>query len=167
MPEDLSDDQPDLALLDPTMIVVTASDGRERDGCLVGFHAQASIEPLQHCVWLSKANHTFELARGASHLGVHLLTGADHDLAERFGGQRGDEVDKFAGLDVTEGPGSTPLLTACPNRFVLRVHDTFDVGGDHVAFVGTIAEHHGLTGTLDPLRLHAATDIEPGHAADD
>ena len=167
MPEPEPDHQPDLGLLDPAMIVVTAASGGERDGCLVGFHAQASIEPLQHCVWLSTANHSFDLARHASHLGVHLLTGGDHDLAARFGGQRGDEVDKFAGLDVTDGPGSVPLLTACEHRFVLQVRDTFDVGGDHVAFVGPIAEHHGLAGDLDPLRLHAVTDIEAGHPADD
>ena len=39
--------EPDLSLFDPAMIVVTTANGTEQDGCLVGFQAQASIEPLQ------------------------------------------------------------------------------------------------------------------------
>jgi hypothetical protein len=45
--------------LDAALIVVTAAEGRQRAGCLVGFHSQSSIEPWRYCVWLSKANYTY------------------------------------------------------------------------------------------------------------
>jgi flavin reductase (DIM6/NTAB) family NADH-FMN oxidoreductase RutF len=56
--------------LDPPLIVVTTAVGDERGGCLVGFHAQSSIDPGRYCMWLSKANHTYRLALRSTHLGI-------------------------------------------------------------------------------------------------
>jgi flavin reductase (DIM6/NTAB) family NADH-FMN oxidoreductase RutF len=62
-----------MSSLDPPLIVVTTAVGDERGGCLVGFHAQSSIDPGRYCIWLSKANHTYRLALRATHLGIHFL----------------------------------------------------------------------------------------------
>ena len=43
------------------------------------------------------------------------------DLVELFGGETGDEIDKFERCAWRPGPGGTPLLDGCPNRFVGRV----------------------------------------------
>jgi hypothetical protein len=85
-------------------------------------------------------------------------------VATWFGGLTGDEVDKFAGHPVADGPGGVPMLRALPNRVVLRrevVHD--DGAGDHVGIVGPIVEAVG--GGFEPLRLSAVDDIDPGHEA--
>ena len=42
-----------MASLDPPMAVVTAASGGERAGCLVGFHAQCSIDPPRFLVDVS------------------------------------------------------------------------------------------------------------------
>ena len=155
-----------VASLDAPMVVVTAASGGVRDGCLVGFHSQASIGPPRYGVWLSKANRTYEVAMAATHLGVHALTEHDLPLAERFGSLTGDDVDKFAGLDVAVGDGGAPVLTACPHRMVVRRLSTFDHGGDHVCVVTEpVAVEAG--GSFTPLRLSAVVGMEPGHAADD
>jgi flavin reductase (DIM6/NTAB) family NADH-FMN oxidoreductase RutF len=99
-----------MAALDSPLIVVTAADERERAGCLVEFHVQSSIEPQRYCVWLSKANYTYRVALHSSHLVIHFLTVDDLPLAELFGTQTGDTVDKFAGLPVDSGPGGAPVL---------------------------------------------------------
>ena len=39
-------------------------------------------------------------------------------LAELFGGETGDEVDKFARCAWHEGPEGVPMLDGCANRFV-------------------------------------------------
>src|SRR5689334_4121659 len=96
--------------LDPALVIVTTALDGERAGCLVGFHAQSSIDPARYCAWLSKANHTYRVAQRSTHFAVHLLSAADAELAKRFGTLSGDEVDKFAGLDFTEGDGGVPLL---------------------------------------------------------
>jgi flavin reductase (DIM6/NTAB) family NADH-FMN oxidoreductase RutF len=148
--------------LDAALIVVTAADGRERAGCLVGFHSQSSIEPGRYCVWLSKANFTYRVALRSTHLGIHFLAGADTDLASRFGSLTGDDVDKFAGLDVSDGPGGVPMLPACTNRVVARRTAMVDEGGDHVCFVTEPVTVH-TDGPFEPLRLSRTPHVEAGH----
>lgn len=145
----------------PMAIVTTCVDG-ERAGCLVGFHGQSSIEPRRYSVWLSKANHTFRVALHAEHLGVHLLTEADRDLAELFGTNSGDDVDKFALCDWGSTPEGVPALTRCPNMFVGRRTGLFDDGGDHVCFV-TEPVVVLAAGAFVPLWLSDVDDLTPGH----
>jgi len=45
--------------LETPAYVVTAADGDDRAGCLVGFASQCSIEPPLFVVWLSKLNRTW------------------------------------------------------------------------------------------------------------
>ncbi len=148
--------------LDAELIVVTAADGHERAGCLVGFHSQSSIEPGRYCIWLSKANFTYRVALRATHLGVHFLTMADLDLASRFGSLTGDDVDKFAELGVSDGPGGVPMLPACANRIVARRTALLDEGGDHVCFVTEPVAVH-TEGPFEPLRLSRAPNLVAGH----
>lgn len=155
-----------MAELDPPMVVLTAAADGERAGCLVGFHAQCSIDPAQYAIWVSKANHTHAIAIRAEHLAVHVLGSGDHDLAERFGGLTGDEVDKFDGCAVLDGPGGLPLLARVGHRIVGRRVATVDVDGDHSCVVIEPIDVRA-DGDMAPLRLHDAVDIEPGHAADD
>lgn len=148
--------------LDTPLIVVTAAEGREQAGCLVGFHSQSSIEPLRYCVWLSKANHTYRVAQRSSHLAIHFLTEPDLPLAERFGTLTGDRTDKFAGLRTAPGPGGVPLLADCPHRLVVRRTTLVDEGGDHVC-VMTEPVDVRTGGRFRPLRLSQAAHLEPGH----
>ena len=148
--------------LDPALIVVTTAVGKERAGCLAGFHSQSSIDPPRYTIWLSKANHTYRVALRASHLAVHFLTSADMPLAERFGTLTGDATDKFAGLGTTTDLGGAPILLDCAHRLVGRKVAVLDEGGDHVCVVTqTVAAHNG--GAFEPLRLSRAAHLQPGH----
>ena len=121
-----------MSSLDTPLVVVTTAVGDERGGCLVGFHAQSGIEPGRYCLWLSKANHTYRLALRSTHLGVHFLTEDQLWLAERFGTQTGDDVDKFEELSTEVGTGQTPLLVDAPHRLLVRRVALLDEGSDHV-----------------------------------
>lgn len=156
-----------VAALDGAMVVVTAGNGEEVDGCLVGFHSQCSIEPRCHAVWLSVANRTFEIATRATHLVVHLLGDDDRELAEHFGGNTGDEVDKLAGVDWDPGPGGTPVVAAAPAWFAGSIVAMPDrAGGDHQLFVVAVEEVGGSS-PADALRLTEVIDIAPGHEPED
>jgi flavin reductase (DIM6/NTAB) family NADH-FMN oxidoreductase RutF len=148
----------------PMIIVTTVSRAGERQGCLVGFHAQCSIHPLRWAVFLSVENRTYQAALDAEALAVHFPAAGDHDLAELFGSLTGDEVDKFSRCEWTPGLHGVPLLTRCPNRFVGRVLDSFDHGGDHVCFVldPVVAEQ---AESFTPLTFQFIRDIKPGHPA--
>jgi flavin reductase (DIM6/NTAB) family NADH-FMN oxidoreductase RutF len=151
-----------MSSLDPPLVVVTTAVGDERGGCLVGFHAQAGIDPDRYCVWLSKANHTYRLALRATHLGIHFLAEDQLWLAERFGTLTGDDVDKLDGVSTSVGVGDLPLLDDVPNRLLVRRVALLDEGSDHVCITAApvVAE---TSGRFRPLRLSAATDLVPGH----
>jgi flavin reductase (DIM6/NTAB) family NADH-FMN oxidoreductase RutF len=40
--------------LHPPIYVVTATDGEQRSGCLVGFASQSGIDPPRFMVWISR-----------------------------------------------------------------------------------------------------------------
>jgi flavin reductase (DIM6/NTAB) family NADH-FMN oxidoreductase RutF len=149
--------------LDYPMFIVTACADGERSGCLIGFATQAGIDPSRFLVCLSHKNRTYRVGIKAELLGVHFVPAWADELAELFGGETGDEVDKFERCAWRPGPGGTPLLDGCPNRFVGRVLERVDAG-DHDAFLlePVLAER----GTdADEFEFHRAKRIEPGHEA--
>jgi flavin reductase (DIM6/NTAB) family NADH-FMN oxidoreductase RutF len=149
--------------LDYPMFIVTVARGDERAGCLVGFATQCSIEPPRFLVCISKANRTYRLVRDADTLAVHFVPADAGPLAELFGGETGDDVDKFARCDWRPGPGGVPLLEACPTRFVGRVCERVD-GGDHEAVVlEPVAAERGHRDGV--FTFHRAKRIDAGHPA--
>lgn len=152
--------------IDTPMVVVTTATGDERAGCLIGFHAQTSINPRRYAVWLSKANHTLRVALLSEFLAVHFLKTDDRDLAELFGTLSGDDVDKFALCDWEQSVEGPPLLRRCRHRLLLRRTALFDEGGDHICFV-TEPVAAVSSGPFTPLRLSDVADLDPGHAAEE
>jgi flavin reductase (DIM6/NTAB) family NADH-FMN oxidoreductase RutF len=148
--------------LDFPMFIVTARDGEEQAGCLVGFATQTSIDPSRFLVCLSRTNHTTRVAAGASHLAVHFVPDTAADLAELFGGNTGDDVDKFARCAWRRGPLDLPILDRCANWFAGRVVERRDLG-DHVGhLLSPEVCEHGATGP--DFTFHRARSIVPGHA---
>ena len=164
-------DEPDdfaklIASLDPPMAVVTTASDRERAGCLIGFHAQSSIEPERYVVWLSKANHTFRVGVHAQHFAVHFLGEDDMELARLFGTESGDDVDKFAHCAWQPGPEGVPVLTDCLHRFTATRVALLDEGGDHVCVVLQPVEV-APSSPFSPLRLSRTTHLTPGHESEE
>jgi flavin reductase (DIM6/NTAB) family NADH-FMN oxidoreductase RutF len=152
-----------VSTLEYPMWIVTAAAGGERDGCLVGFTTQCSIHPARFLVCLSNKNRTFRIARNTGVLGVHLVPEDRRELAEIFGGETGDEVDKMAQWGWREGPEGVPILDGVHSWFAGRVLERVDLG-DHVAHVlEPVAAHHEDRG--EPLGFQEVRDIEPGHPA--
>jgi len=149
--------------LEYPMYVVTAAAGDERDGCLVGFATQCSIHPPRFLVCLSVKNRTFRIATTAPVLAVHLVAADQHDLAELFGSETADEVDKLAQWPWREGPEGVPVLEDVENVFVGRVLARFECG-DHIGhLLEPIAARH--EGSTEMLGFQEARDIDAGHPA--
>ncbi|MGX1886865.1 flavin reductase family protein [Streptomyces sp. NPDC055287] len=147
------------------MYLVTAASADSRAGCLVGFASQCSIQPPRFTVWLSKANRTYRVAQQASHVGVHVLRREDKALAELFGSETGDSIDKFERVAWQPQYGGTPVLTEACAWFVGRVIDRFD-GGDHVGFLlEPVAVSPQMPGHPRPLSFSDVADLTPGHPA--
>jgi flavin reductase (DIM6/NTAB) family NADH-FMN oxidoreductase RutF len=150
-----------MGTLDYPMFIVTVRRGEDLGGCLIGFATQASISPGRFLACLSDKNRTFRLAEQAEHLAVHFVPADGEDLAELFGGQTGDEVDKFAHAEWDEGPHGLPILRRCENWFAGRVLDRFPFG-DHTGFLlEPETVHYGSEGRQ--FTFHRAKRIHPGH----
>lgn len=149
--------------VDTPMVIVTAraADGR-RAGCLVGFSTQCSIHPPRVLVCLSQTNHTMTVAAAAGRLAVHYLGDGNRPLAELFGGQTGDEIDKFERCAWREGPGGLPVLDGVKGWVAGPVVGRFDVG-DHIAFVIDVEAGADEDPAASELGFQAVKDIDPGH----
>ena len=150
--------------LEYPMFIVTARAGDgEPLGCLVGFATQMSIDPPRFAVCLSHANRTFRRGQDAELLGVHCVPADAPELAELFGGETADEVDKFARCEWHSGSDGVPLLDACANRFVGRVVWRADAG-DHDAFLLEPIAAEG-DASQSEFSFHRAKRIDAGHEA--
>lgn len=153
-----------VSLLDyPMYVVTTRADGASA-GCLVGFTSQVSIGPPRFLVGLSVRNHTYRVARGASHLAVHLVPRRHCELARLFGSETGDRTDKFARCQWGAGPHEMPILADAAGWFVGEVLTRYDMG-DHVGHLlqpvaGSAPESFEQLVTFSDVR-----DLDPGHEA--
>lgn len=155
-----------MARLDPPVVVVTAAHAGERAGCLVSFHSQISIAPPRYAVWISRANHTYPVARRAGHLAVHVLGASEAGLANLFGSVSGDAADKFGRCGWHSGPGDVPLLDGASGWMVGTPCAWLEPEGDHAGVVlAPLAVGLGRPGA--PLRYADVRDLPAGHAADE
>jgi flavin reductase (DIM6/NTAB) family NADH-FMN oxidoreductase RutF len=153
-----------VAAADPPLYVVTTASEGERAGCVVGFATQASIDPPRFLVAISKENRTRRVVEAASHVAVHLFGRERMDIVDLFGGETGDEIDKFDRCAWTEGVAGVPILEGAAAWFVGRIIERLDLG-DHV---GHLLEPVAGGSTSTPpaaVTLHDADDIPPGHPA--
>jgi flavin reductase (DIM6/NTAB) family NADH-FMN oxidoreductase RutF len=148
--------------LDYPIFIVTAAAGDERDGCVVGFATQTSIKPPLFLVGISEKNRTYEIAKEADVLVVHLVPESRKDLAEQFGGKTGDEEDKLSEVEWVEGPDGAPRISGLDSWFAGEIRDRLDLHGDHAGYLlAPVAASSGGEGPW--LGFQAAKDIEPGH----
>ena len=143
------------------IVTATAPDG-SRSGCLVGFWTQCSIHPARVLACISVTNHTLPVASDAGVLAVHWLADDDRRLAELFGGETGDEVDKFEHCSWNPGQDGVPVLDGVKGWVAGPVVGRFEVG-DHVAFVIDAAEGATADASAGELGFQAVRDLEPGH----
>lgn len=134
--------------LDYSLFVITAANGQERAGCLIGFASQVSIHPSRFLACLSVKNRTYRVASEARTLVVHLVPEDADELAQLFGGETGDDTDKFARCEWAPGPDGTPVVTGLRNWFAGRVIERIDFG-DHVGFL------------LEPVKVNQEEKQEP------
>lgn len=150
-----------VSALEYTMFILTLANGEQRAGCLAGFASQVSIHPPRFLACVSVKNRTYRVGQGVDTVVVHMVSRDALELAELFGGETGDEVDKFARAEWRPGPGGAPVLSALPNWFGGRVLERIELG-DHVGLLLEPLEvHHG--DSQAPLLFHRAKWIDPGH----
>jgi flavin reductase (DIM6/NTAB) family NADH-FMN oxidoreductase RutF len=148
------------ATLDYPLYIATTSVENEPTGCLIGFATQCSIHPPRFLACISKKNHTFQLAKRATVFAVHVVDDGSKSMAKIFGGETGDEIDKFKQVHWRFVDGA-PVLDDCSRWFTGQVLERIDLG-DHVGHVlEPITVGSGRPG--EQLTYQQARGIQPGH----
>lgn len=150
-----------MSRLDYPLFIVTTAARDERAGCLVGFASQVSIHPPRFLACLSIENFTYRVAQGAEVLVVHPVPEGADELAALFGGETGDDTDKFARWPWRLGPLGAPVLEGVDGWFAGRILGRTDFG-DHCGFVLEPIDAHA--GHVDQtLGFREIEPIKPGH----
>src|SRR6188768_1262870 len=113
--------------------VVTTEGPHGPLGITANSFASVSLDPPLVLWSPARKSRRFPAFEAASHFAVHVLSGRQRALAERFAGPE----QGFAGLDVTHGIGRVPLIAGCAARFECRHAAGYD-GGDHLIVVGEV-----------------------------
>jgi flavin reductase (DIM6/NTAB) family NADH-FMN oxidoreductase RutF len=132
---------------------VTIVTARAANGRLVGLTANSfnsvSLHPPLVLWSLSHAAASMAVFRHGSHYAVNVLAADQRELAQRFATKG---IDRWAGVDYTEGHGGAPLLAGAAATFECFNRSRYDEG-DHVIFVGEVERCSHRAGA-SPLLYH-------------
>lgn len=126
----------------PVVAITTSAAGR-RNGMIANSAQRASLVPTHPriSVYISKTNHSHDIAYASGAFVVHLLRRDQWDVIWQLGLQSGRDVDKLAGLDLATGKTGVPWLTDCLAAFECRVVNAMDAGAA-TFFLGDVVEVH-------------------------
>ena len=132
---------------------VTIITARNAAGELVGLTANSfnsvSLAPPLVLWSLGRSASSMPTLSTGSHYAINILGADQQALAERFA-TRG--VDRWAGVEFTDGVAGAPLLAGAVATFECFNRSRYDEG-DHVIFVGEVERCSHRTGAA-PLLFH-------------
>ena len=122
------------------VVIVSAGDGKRKNGMSAAWISQVSAEPPIIMVAIRESRYTWEIIKDVEFFGISVLGVGQERLAEFFGTVSGREVDKFSETGIEPSMyGDVPLIPGSPCSFVCRKKDTFTVG-DHIALFGEVVK---------------------------
>jgi flavin reductase (DIM6/NTAB) family NADH-FMN oxidoreductase RutF len=132
---------------------VTIVTAREPDGTLVGltansFNSVSLTPPLVLWSLSQKAGSMAAFSRGA-HYAINILAADQKELALQFATK---DIDRYAGVQFTQGAHGAPLLHGAVAHFECFNRSQYEEG-DHVIFVGEV-ERCSSRSEASPLLFH-------------
>lgn len=132
---------------------VTIVTARAANGRLVGLTANSfnsvSLHPPLVLWSLSRAAASLAVFSAGSHYAINILAADQQVLARRFAAK---DVDRWNGVEFSEGSCGAPLLTGAAASFECFNRSRYEEG-DHVIFVGEV-EHCSHRENASPLLFH-------------
>ena len=133
----------------PTGVTITTA--YAADGQVVGMTASAftsvSLDPVLVLMCPAKDAECYSALTEAAYFSIHLLAGAQGNLAWQFAKSG---VDKTEGLAIVQGPHGAPKIAGCLAYLECRHHALYD-GGDHGILLGEVQYLEMADSAVDPL----------------
>ncbi|MFC6668747.1 flavin reductase [Marinobacterium aestuariivivens] len=118
-------------------VITTRDQNGERIGVTASSFNSVSIDPALVLWSIDKGAYSLEAFTEGRHFAVNVLRNDQVELSNRFA-RRGE--DKFAGIEVREGLGNSPLLPGAAAVFECRTWNVYE-GGDHFIVVGEVLNY--------------------------
>jgi flavin reductase (DIM6/NTAB) family NADH-FMN oxidoreductase RutF len=130
-----------------TIVTARAPDG-EPVGLTVNSFNSVSLDPPLVLWSLALRAASLPSFREAKSWAVHVLAAGQEEMSGRFAAPG---ADRFAGLDINDGPEGAPLLPGFAARFGCEATFEYE-GGDHAIFVGHVVDLQSRD--AEPLVYH-------------
>lgn len=147
-----------------TGVAIVTARGSEQQciGLTINSFSSVSLEPP--LVLWSLANKSINLShfKQASHFAVHVLGEDQMELAKRFAS---NVPQRFEGLPVVDGVGSTPLLVGCPVRFHCETVSVMEAGDHHIV-MGRVVDVMERQDAGDSLLFYRGRFLTSSSSAD-
>lgn len=131
-------------------VVTSRTKGGRACGVTVNSFSSLSLDPPLVLWSLSLTSSSHPAFDEATHFVVHVLADGQEGIARQFARSG---IDRFAGLDLEEGPEGIPMIPDVAARFECRTLYRY-WGGDHVIFVGRV-DAYSHTPERNPLVFYA------------
>ena len=116
-----------------TVITTRAPNGR-REGLTANSFSALSLDPPLVLWSIVSRSGSLPGFLASGHFAINVLAADQWGLSHRFATPH---EDRFAGLEVAEGLGGSPLLAGALASFECQTERTLE-GGDHLLFVGRV-----------------------------
>lgn len=146
------------------LFVLTASDGRMSNGCIINTCTQLTQEPLKISICVNKSNYTHELISNSGVFAVSILSEkAPFDIFKRFGFASGRDTNKFYEFtDCEIGENNLPHITGnFSNAFISgKVIEQIDCG-THTLFIADVTEAEVLNNDKSMTYEYYFANVKP------
>jgi 3-hydroxy-9,10-secoandrosta-1,3,5(10)-triene-9,17-dione monooxygenase reductase component len=115
-------------------VVTTRGPNGKPEGLTANSFGALSLDPPLVLWCLAKSAQSLPAFEICDYFAINVLGAEQRPLSHQFATRA---IDKFAGVEWTEGLGGAPVFAGCLARFECRHDRRFD-GGDHVIFVGHV-----------------------------
>ena len=149
-----------LSFLSHPVTIITANDGKLKNGMTAAWTTQISIDPPILCTSISPKRYTWSMLENVEYFGVCQLSKNQIEASNIFGSKSGRNIDKFElmGLEPFMAAHDIPLLPGSLAGFVCKKTHQVEQG-DHWALFGEVIE--AWQGSEEkPLNWHRSKYLE-------
>jgi flavin reductase (DIM6/NTAB) family NADH-FMN oxidoreductase RutF len=117
--------------------LVTVAQDLRLHGMTVNSFTSVSLEPSLILVSLERTTRTFGMVSRLGRFAVAILAEDQRQLAERFGGLVGDDLNRFEGIAHVFTPGGMPIPEGCLAYLDCHIYSSLEAG-THVILIGEV-----------------------------
>ena len=144
------------------LYVVTSSDGKKDNGCIVNTVTQVTSSPNRVAVTINKDNYTHHVVQQTGIMNVNCLSvDAPFSVFEKYGFASGRNTDKLKDVEELRSDNGLRFLPQYINAFFsLKVEDYVDLG-THGMFICSITESRVITKAETMTYTYYQKNVKP------